>query len=151
MNQKRKISIFIFVTLVAFWFYNFRWVEFYPSELDMSKQPNLFAIFKRGIGSESVDKNGKDSWDKVSEDQRNLLKQALIEHHQDYIEKNNRLYIRAFLARDDSEITNYTRFLFNDGGGEQRYGFFPKYTGYNEFSYFLYKLIMWNWNEQKKD
>ena len=35
-------------------------------------------------------------------------------------------------------------------GGEGMYGFFLEYTGYNSFSYFLDKLIMWNWDEYEK-
>jgi hypothetical protein len=150
LKKRNKIYFLIAIGFVTFWFYNFRWVEFYPSELDMSKLPNVRAVLSRGIGAEMVDKNGKDSWDRASIEQRNALKQALINHNQDYLEKDGRLYIRSFLARDESEIANYTRFLFGDGGGEQRYGFFPKYTGYNNFSYFLDKLIMWNWDEPEK-
>ena len=33
---------------------------------------------------------------------------------------------------------------------EVRSGFFPEYTGYNSFSYFLDKLVMWNWDEPEK-
>jgi len=150
LKKRNKIYFLIAIVFVAFWFYNFRWVEFYPSELDMSKPPNVSAVFSRGIGAEIVDKNGKDSWDRAFIEQRDVLTQALLDNHQDYLVKDNRLYIRAFLARDNSEIANYTRFLFGDGGGEQRYGFFPKYTGYNSFSYFLDKLVMWNWDEPEK-
>ncbi len=152
MKGKTKMiwTMGILTFLVAFWFYNFRWVEFYPSELNMSNPVHLRGILGRGIGAETVDKNGKDSWDRASIEERDALKQALMDNHQDYLEKDGRLYIRVFLSRDDSEIANYTRFLFGDGGGEQIYGFFPEYTGYNSFSYFLDKLVMWNWDEPEK-
>jgi hypothetical protein len=75
------------------------------------------------------------------------------------MQKNKIFYIRAYLAREMPEISmNWLSWGGNklcehiniENKPLGREGFFPKYTGYNKFSYFLDKLIMWKWNDPKK-
>jgi hypothetical protein len=138
--NKKKISIFIFVTLVAFWFYNFRWVEFIPHQFNRIDDPNYGVWIERKEWS--------------TPKRLECFKQKLRIHHHDWIEKDGRLYIRAYLAKEESTI--YLNWWDNGencmerGGGEGRYGFFQDIVSSNWLGTFLDKLIMWKWNEPKK-
>jgi hypothetical protein len=96
----------------------------------------------------------------LTKDRMECFKKQLLNARHDYKIVSDTLYIRAYLQNDENAIMNMVWIWGRDPkkdkpcknyfGAEVRNGFFPKYTGYNEFSYFLDKLIMWKWNEPKK-
>jgi len=144
MKGKTKMIwiIGILTFLVAFWFYNFRWVEFIPYESNIRDDRRYGAWIERK------------EW--VTPKRLECFKEKLKIHHHDWLEKNNKLYIRGYLTREESTI--YLNWWNNSDKcmvGKNtislgRDGFFPEYTGYNSFSYFLDKLVMWNWDEPEK-
>jgi len=145
LKKRNKIYFLIAIVFVAFWFYNFRWIEFIPLEYK-----------DQGVASFKNPYIARPEW--ITDKNIECFKKHLHTNRHDYTYINKKLHVRAYLARnynlidniwggsDKKEVENCTLY----GGGEIRSGFFPEYTGYNSFSYFLDKLIMWNWDEPEK-
>lgn len=138
-----KLGIMILLILVGLYYYNFRWVEFVPQQMN-----------ERGWNKW---KSREDWWDNAPIELKECLKKSLTYYNQDYKMDNNTLYIRAYLQRDREEISYYSdgwgvpnkiknRSCFNpDGrprGNDKREGFFGDFIGFNQLSRFLDKLFL---------
>jgi len=144
--KKTKVSIILSILVVTFYYYNFRWVEFTPQQ-----------ITGRGW---SGWQDRKDLWDNAPKELKECLKKSLEYYHQDYKEKDDKLYIRAFLQRDKAEISYYVdgwsvpkkqvkeKCFDRDGrpnGNDKREGFFVDILSYrlDWLGRFLDKLFMY--------
>jgi len=138
-----KTLIGLSLILIGLYYYNFRWVQFIPQQIN-----------ERGW---SKWKDRPDWWTNAPIELKDCLKKSLTYYRQVYKEENGTLYIRAFLQRDKAEISYYSdgwgvpdkiknRPCFNPdgrpGGNDKREGFFGDYIGFNNLSKFLDKLFM---------
>lgn len=138
-----KILIGFLLILIGLYYYNFRWVQFIPQQIN-----------ERGW---SKWKDREDWWKNAPIELKDCLKKSLTYYGQVYKEENGTLYIKAFLQRDKAEISYYSdgwgvpsktkkERCFNPdgrpGGNDKREGFFGDYIGFNKVSKFLDKLVM---------
>ena len=145
LKKRNKIYFLIAIVFIAFWFYNFRWVEFVPYEFNIRDDRRYGAWIERK--------------ERITPKRLECFKIHLTNSHHDYKMIGDTLYIRAYLQEDRNMMANMWRWGGDPKkdrpckqyfGMEVRSGFSPKYTGYNSFSYFLDKLVMWNWDEPEK-
>jgi len=123
-NKKIFLIMASITSMLWFWHYNFRFVEFIPLQGNIRDIPEYETWIER-----------KDLWNNSSSIEKKCLKETIKSFNQDYKEKDNILYVRAFMFRDKNSIANYTRQLKKscyDAEGnvislEQRVGFFSKY------------------------
>ena len=90
LKKRNKIYFLIAIVFVAFWFYNFRWIEFIPHQFNRIDDPKYGTWIERK------------EW--ATPKKLECFKEKLKIHHHDWLEKNNKLYIRAYLARDEGSI-----------------------------------------------
>jgi len=133
--------------LVAFWFYNFRWVEFIPVEYK-----------DQGVASLKSPYIKRPEW--ITEKNLNCFKIRLDANNHDYIAKDKKLYVRAYVASNYNLIDNIWEGSENlevkkcdpYGGGVIPSGFFINIMPHklHWFGQLLDKLIMWRWDEKGK-
>ncbi len=146
--EKEKKMVWILSVLIIigiFWYYNFRWVEFIPFEPNVKENPKYGAWIERK------------EW--ITPKRIECFKKKLKTLNNDYIEKDNILYVRAYYQRDKNLIINTIQSWGINPNDDKPCsvknltgipGFFAKYIGNNNFAYFLDNLMMWRWGWKRE-
>jgi len=142
LKKRNKIYFLIAIAFVAFWFYNFRWIELKPLKYSWKNGGELIPV-------------------KATMNDKQCFKHILKIKYHDYLEKNNIIYIRAYLEREMPNISmNWISWgndkLCDDLGENNaplgQNGFFLDMfsSSFEWLGIFLDKLVMWNWDEPEK-
>ena len=99
LKKRNKIYFLITIVFVAFWFYNFRWVEFIPYEFNIRDDRRYGVWIERK--------------ERITPKRLECFKTHLTNSQHDYKMVGDTLYIRAYLQEDRNMMANMWRW-----GGE---------------------------------